>query len=124
MRAMNNCSAVRASPHNVAMMDQMKTPPAMMARRLWRSERRAIGRPRKVYSSANANPCSRPIWVSLICRSRFIGSTNNEIVVRSMNEKIYINISTATLYQAANEEGYADESLLAAAAMELDCVAI
>jgi hypothetical protein len=65
-----------------------------------------------------------PIWVSLICRSRFIGSTINEMVVRSMNEKIYISISTATLYQAANAEGYADESLLAAASMDWDCVAI
>ena len=46
-----------------------------------------------------------PIWVSLICRSRFIGSTISEIVVRSMNEKMYINISTATLYHAAEDVG-------------------
>ncbi len=40
-----------------------------------------------------------------MCRSRFMGSTIKEIVVRSMNEKMYISISTATLYQAANDEG-------------------
>jgi hypothetical protein len=120
---MNSCTALRASPHSVAMMDQMNTPPAMMARRLWRSDRRAMGRPRKVYNSANASPCSMPIWVSLMCKSRFIGSTSSEIVVRSMNEKMYISIRTATLYHAAKEDGYGDESLLTATAA-LDCVAI
>jgi hypothetical protein len=40
-----------------------------------------------------------------------------------MNEKMYINIRTATLYHAAKEDGYGDESLLTATAA-LDCVAI
>jgi hypothetical protein len=73
-----------------------------------------------VYSSANAKPCSMPICVSLMCKSRFIGSTSSEIVVRSMKENMYISISTATLYQAAKEVGYEDESLLAAMST-LDC---
>jgi len=77
-----------------------------------------------VYNSANANPCSMPIWVSLICRSRFMGSTINEIVVRSIKEKMYMSINTATLYQAANDEGNADESLPAATPAAWDCVAI
>jgi hypothetical protein len=36
---------------------------------------------------------------------------------------MYINIRTATLYHAAKEDGYGDESLLTATAA-LDCVAI
>src|ERR1700722_8919876 len=110
---MKSCVAVRAIPHRAAMMDQMNTPAAIIARRLCRSDKRAIGRPRKVYSSANASPCNMPICVSLMCKSRFIGSTSNEIVVRSMKENIYMSMSTATLYHAANDDGYEDESPLA-----------
>src|SRR5450631_1221445 len=122
-RAMKSWLAVRANPHEVAIIDQINTPAAMIARRLCRSDKRAIGKPRKVYSNANASPCNIPICVSLICRSRFIGSTSNEIVVRSMKEKTYISISTATLYHAAKDDGYDDESLLAPLAV-LNCAAM
>src|SRR5579859_4694767 len=63
-----------------------------------------------------------PIWVSLMCRSRFIGSTSREIVVRSMKENMYISMSTATLYHAANEEGYAD--VASAVLIASECAAI
>jgi hypothetical protein len=42
---------------------------------------------------------------TLMCKSRFIGSTSKEIVVRSMKEKMYMSMSTATLYHAANDDG-------------------
>src|ERR1700679_1256506 len=64
-----------------------------------------------------------PIWVSLMCRSRFIGSTSKEIVVRSMKENMYISISTATLYHAAKDDGYVDGSS-APVLVALECAAI
>jgi hypothetical protein len=53
-----------------------------------------------------------------------MGSTIKEIVVRSMNEKMYMSMRTATLYQAVNDEGWEAESLLAAMSAAWICVAI
>ncbi len=88
MRAAASVTKLRATLLREVITLQTITPAAIRLRRLKRSASAPIGRPNTVYTNAKAIPCSRPTWVSEMCRSCFSGPIRNARICRSAYDSV------------------------------------
>ena len=105
-RAASRCQKFCAIPQAAVASDHTDTPAKMIQRRLKRSASAPATRPNTENATANAAPCRIPNCMSLMPRSRLIGSTTSEMMKRSRIESQYRNASAIVAYQATARAGY------------------